>query len=299
MKKNVVMITDPFGPAIVLPELQCIVASQETEKGCVAINEKRREAGLNSLDIHLIDLAQDDNRQSSVEEEKISSSSGRMRLLGTRLRPAMRTWDREEGPYMIGLTGGSASGKSSVGRKLESMGWGVVDCDKLGHLAYSPGQPAHSRLVTEFGQEILAADGSIDRRALGSIVFTDKTKLTALNNIVWPEIARLAMEQADTLWRDQGRQVVVLDAAVLLEAGWQSQCHEVWVCVVPREEAVKRIVDRDGKTEEEAGRRLDSQMSNIARVERAATVICTLWSPEVTLSQVTRAVQRLNNELEL
>lgn len=292
------MITDPFGPAIVLPELQCIVASQETERGCVAINEKRREAGLNSLDIHLIDLAQDDNRQSSVEEEKISSSSGRMRLLGTRLRPAMRSWERGEGPYMIGLTGGSASGKSSVGRRLETMGWGVVDCDKLGHMAYTPGQPAHTQLVQEFGQQILAADGTIDRRALGGIVFSDKAKLTTLNNIVWPEIARLAMEQAQSLWRE-GKQVVVLDAAVLLEAGWEAQCHEVWVCVVPREEAVKRIVDRDKKTEEEAGRRLDSQMSNQERVERAATVISTLWSPDITLSQVTRAVQRLNNELGL
>ena len=70
---------------------------------------------------------------------------------------------------MIGLTGGSASGKSSVGRRLETVGWGVVDCDKPGHMAYTPDQPAHTRLVQEFGQGILAADGNIDRRALGGI----------------------------------------------------------------------------------------------------------------------------------
>ena len=113
---------------------------------------------MSELDIYLIQLTQDSERQFSVEEEKISSSSGRIRLLGTRLSPGLREWIRDSGPYIIGLTGGSASGKSSVGKKLESihdfqnvlisiltmvilaLGWGVVDCDKLGHLAYSPGE---------------------------------------------------------------------------------------------------------------------------------------------------------------
>ena len=204
--RNVVMIDDPFGPAITLPELQCIVASQETETGCVKINEKRAEAGLAQLDVELIDLAADADRQLSIEEAKISSSSGRIRLLGTRLRPALRSWDREAGPYIIGLTGGSASGKSSVGRRLERLGWGVVDCDRMGHLAYSPGQEAHARVVQEFGEGVLAPDGTIDRRALGGLVFSDKSRLAALNNIVWPEISRLALARAEDLWRS-GTQV--------------------------------------------------------------------------------------------
>jgi len=296
IESNVVMIDDPFGPAITLPEIQCIVASQETETGCVKINEKRQAAGLSQLDIELIDLAEDADRQLSIEEEKISSSSGRIRLLGTRLRPALRPWDREAGPYIIGLTGGSASGKSSVGRRLEDLGWGVVDCDKMGHLAYSPGQEGHAKVVKEFGEGVLASDGTIDRRALGGIVFSDKSRLTALNNIVWPEISRLALARAEQLWRS-GAQVVALDAAVLLEAGWEAACHEVWVCVVPRSEAVTRIMARDGKTEEEAGRRLDSQMSNEERVRVASTVISTLWDPDITQEQVVRAVTRLNTEL--
>jgi len=298
IERNVVMIDDPFGPAITLPEIQCIVASLETEAGCVKINEKRQEAGLSQLDIELIDLAEDTDRQLSIEEEKISSSSGRIRLLGTRLRPALRPWDPEAGPYIIGLTGGSASGKSSVARRLEHLGWGCVDCDKMGHLAYSPGQEAHAKVVKEFGQGVLASDGNIDRRALGAIVFSDKERLTALNNIVWPEISRLALARAEELWRS-GLKVIVLDAAVLLEAGWEAECHEVWVCVVPRSEAVKRIVERDKKTEEEAGRRLDSQKSNEERVRVASTVISSLWDPAITREQVERAVIRLNKELGL
>ena len=255
--------------------------------------------GLPELDIHLIELAEDTERQLRVEEDKISSSSARIRLLGTRLRPPRRAWARDQGPYIIGLTGGSASGKSSVGRRVAGRGWGVVDCDKLGHLAYSPGQPAHAKVVQEFGQGVLAEDGTIDRRALGSIVFGDQARLAALNTIVWPEISRLALAQAAQLWREAGRQVVVLDAAVLLEAGWEAACHEVWVCVVPRHEAVRRIVARDGKTEQEAERRLDSQLGAGARVGAASTVICTLWEEDITQAQVTRAVERVNTELGL
>ena len=107
----------------------------------------------------------------------------------------------------------------------------MIDCCLIG-------QEAYKKVVQEFGQGIVASDGTIDRRALGGIVFSDKSKLSKLNSIVWPEISRLALEKADELWRS-GRQVVVLDAAVLLEAGWQSACHEVWVCLVPRKEAIK------------------------------------------------------------
>ena len=106
------------------------------------------------------------------------------------------------------------------------------------------------------------------------------------------------MARAEELWRS-GLKVIVLDAAVLLEAGWEAECHEVWVCVVPRSEAVKRIVERDKKTEEEAERRLDSQKSNEERVGVASTVISSLWDPDITREQVERAVTRVNTELGL
>jgi len=162
--------------------------------------------------------------------------------------------------------------------------------------AYIPGTKAYNAIVKEWGDKVVAEDGSIDRRALGGVVFSDPAALKRLNSIVWPEIARMAREKADTLWRE-GHQVVVLDAAVLLEAGWEEYCHEVWVCVLPVEEAVDRIIHRDGKTREEAEKRINSQMSNCERVERAMTVLCTLWEKEVTQRQVEAAVRRLESEL--
>ena len=159
---TVVRIEDPFGPAITVPELQCIVASEETSKGCEAINIRRGEAGLAELAVHLISLVPAGQRREG-EEEKVSSSTSRRRLLGTRLRPAARTWSREQGAYMLGLTGGSASGKSSVARRMAGQGWGVVDCDRLGHQAYVPGAPAHRTIVEEWGPGMVAEDGTIDR----------------------------------------------------------------------------------------------------------------------------------------
>jgi len=298
VEANVVEIKDPFGPAIVDPTLQCIVGSAETERGCLAINEKRLAAGMTELDIHIIPLVQDTQRQGSHEEEKISSSSGRTRLLGHRLRSSRMEWDKSKGPYMIGLTGGSASGKSSVGKRLQAMGAGLIDCDKLGHAAYLPGARAHSQILQEFGQQVLAEDGTINRRALGGIVFSDRRKLERLNEIVWPEIMRMAEERADQLWKS-GVNTVVLDAAVLLEAGWQEKCHEIWACLVPREEAIRRIVERDGKTAEEAGNRLNNQMDNQERCKVAQTIFCTLWDVDITQKQVSLAWTRLLKELDL
>jgi len=295
---KVVEITDPFGPSIVDPLLECIVGSEETEKGCKAVNQKRKENELSQLDIHIISLVKDNSRQSEHEEEKVSSSTGRVRLLGTRLIKMEKMWEREKGPYIIGLTGGSASGKSKICERLAGLGAGVVDCDKLGHAAYIPGTKAFQDIVKEFGQSVVGEDGQINRRVLGPIVFSDKSKLEKLNSLVWPEIGRLALECVAKEVLD-GKRVVFLDAAVLLEAGWQEMCHEVWVCVVPPGEAVTRIQKRDGKTKEEAEKRISSQMSNQERVKVASTVFCSLWDPSETQKQVELAFNRLKMELQL
>ena len=162
VERNVVEINDIYGPAGVVPQLECIVGSLETEKGCVAINKRRKENGLKELDVHLISIIEAEEKRQE-EEEKVSSSTTRLRLLGTRLKPALREWDRSTGPYLIGLTGGSASGKSSVAKRLSGLSWGVVDCDKLGHAAYTPGTVAYKAIVEEWGQAVVAEDGSINR----------------------------------------------------------------------------------------------------------------------------------------
>ncbi|XP_072041842.1 bifunctional coenzyme A synthase-like [Amphiura filiformis] len=290
---SVVPITDPFGPSIVVPDMGGIVVSEETRKGGDAVNKRRKEKGLSQLDVHVIDIV-DDTCHASHEETKISSSSQRIRLLGTLLRAPQD--HQSTSPYIIGLTGGIASGKTSVCKRLEKLGAAIINCDQLGHKAYEPGMKAYEQVVKEFGQDVVGADGLINRKALGAKVFADKSRLEVLNQIVWPEIARMAKEQIQQL-TSKGHNVCVLDAAVLLEAGWQDFVNEIWVCVIPKDEALRRITDRDSIPEEKARQRIESQISNQARVDQANVVLSTLWEPEVTQKQVESAWELLQERL--
>ncbi|XP_064088387.1 LOW QUALITY PROTEIN: bifunctional coenzyme A synthase-like [Macrobrachium nipponense] len=285
----IVQILDPMGPAGWDKSLEMIVVSEETKKGITLINNARQESGLNLLDGYIICLVNDKFRASDEEEMKLSASSMRMRLLGTILKPVESNYALSFHILMfIGLTGGSASGKSSVAKRFAKLGAGVVDCDKLGHEAYLKGSKCYKDLIEAFGSDVVGKDGQIDRRVLGSKVFNDKSALEQLNSIVWPEIARLAKERIDTFSRE-GIKVVILDAAVLLEADWDKFCHQVWVCIIKRDEAVRRIVERDGKSTEEAERRIDSQISNEKRVSCANIVFCTQWSGDYTQKQCEKA----------
>ncbi|XP_027603726.1 bifunctional coenzyme A synthase [Pipra filicauda] len=292
---DIVPLADPFGPSVTDPDLQCLVVSEETRRGGEAVNRKRLEHGLPELALHEIQLMKDPDHQQN-EEEKISSSSLRQRLLGTLLQPPRRDPALPSRPYVIGLTGGTGSGKTSIAKLLGHLGAFVIDADKLGHAVYVPGGPAYEQVVAAFGAEILNEDGTINRKVLGAKVFGNQERLKSLTDIVWPEIARMVREQireADS----QGKAVCVLDAAVLLEAGWQNMVHEVWTAIIPEEEAVRRIVARDGLSEEAARCRLQSQMTNRQRVEWAQVVLCTLWEPDVTRQQVQKAWDLLQQRL--
>lgn len=296
LKYEIVPLSDPFGPSITEPELQCIVVSEETRKGGEAVNKRRVQNGLAELVLYEIPLLKDAHR-ADIEEEKISSSSLRTRLLGTLLKPPSPKPDLPLCPYVIGLTGGSGSGKSSIARRLEDLGAERIDCDLLGHEAYLPETSAYHSVIQEFGTDILNEDKSINRRVLGRKVFGNQERLKALTDIVWPEIARLVKKRIDQA-KQQGKCVCVVDAAVLLEAGWTHLVHEVWVATIPEDEAVKRIVQRDGVKEEDAVRRLKSQWPNAKQIGHANVVLCTLWEPEVTQKQVLKAWSLLQQRIQ-
>ncbi|KAH3885373.1 bifunctional coenzyme A synthase-like [Dreissena polymorpha] len=299
-------ITDGFGPTVARsPDydpkedagMGLIVLSQETIKGGEMINAEREKEGLPRLDVHTIELLED-TCHSKYEEEKVSSSSLRKRLLGTLLHPVQVKSHLAVHPYVIGLTGGIACGKSSVCQRLQGLGAKIVDCDKLGHKAYVKGTPGFERVVEAFGPSVVGEDGEIHRPTLGKIVFGDKAELERLNAIVWPEIARLVGEQIQQ-YKQEGTEVVVLDAAILLEASWDHMCHEVWTTIVPRDEVIQRLVDRNKLTTEAATQRLNAQISNTERVSRANVVLCTLWEYEYTQQQVERAWALLKQRLPI
>ncbi|KAJ8313526.1 hypothetical protein KUTeg_008087 [Tegillarca granosa] len=297
IKHKVVPISDMFGPTITDPDLQCIVLSPETQKGGGIINQEREKKGMQKLDEYVIEIVED-ICHNEYEEMKVSSSSLRKRILGTLIKPVVQKDDIPSVPYLIGVTGSVCSGKSSICKRLEGLGATLVNCDLLGHKVYVKGMLAYDKLIEEFGREIIGEDGEINRKALGEIVFSNPEKLNFLNNTVWPEIRRLAKEEI-IQHKSEGKKVIVLEAALLLEAGWDDLVHEVWTAIIPRDEAIKRMIDRNRFSETEAAKRVDSQMSNEERWQKSNVVLCSLWEYEYTQQQVEKAWQLLQKRCSL
>ena len=172
----------------------------------------------------------------------------------------------------IGLTGGIGTGKSSVTEAFQSLGAAVINADLLGHDAYLPGTIGFEEVVTEFGQDIVGSDGQIDRKKLGPIVFSDSSKMDRLNEIMHPLIRDLIEERLVTLESNQNK-VAVVEAAILIEAGWKSLFDEIWVVISDPEEVINRLGVRNGLSREDALKRIDSQMSNNERIEHGDVVV--------------------------
>ncbi|XP_075160091.1 bifunctional Phosphopantetheine adenylyltransferase - Dephospho-CoA kinase [Haematobia irritans] len=296
---EVVPIEDAFGPTKSDPNMDMIIVSAETMKGGEKVNELRKQNNLNKLEIFCIDLVEASD-SSGPRESKVSSSNTRIDVLGSRLRkPESKPFLSPE-PYLIGLTGGIASGKSKMAKRLQDMGAFVIDCDKVAHEIYEPGQICYTKILAEFGDKILDDNKCIDRTKLGPIVFADSGRLEKLNNIVWPELMAEVKRRIKSLEKKVNPpKVVVLEAAVLIKAGWDKEVHEVWSMIVPPEEAIRRVVDRNGLSEEEAKRRLASQPSNSEIVSKSHVVFSSQWDSNFTQTQAEKAWQMLMDELKL
>lgn len=194
---------------------------------------------------------------------------------------------------IIGLTGGIASGKSTAAKLLSDLGAFVLDADKLGHAVYEPHRQAFRQVVDVFGPDIVGADGKVDRKVLGGKVFGKPDELKKLTAIVWPEIGRMAREQMTAALAENPKRIVILEAAVLLEAGWQKGLDEVWVVIVDPEVAVRRAMARDGVDEESIRKRLAAQTTNEQRIAAADVVIHNEGDLELLQTRVTEAWQAL------
>ncbi len=174
--------------------------------------------------------------------------------------------------HVIGLTGGIASGKSTVTRFFRDRGVPVIDADVLGHRTYEPGTDTFQAVAERFGDDVIATDGTIDRKVLGAKVFGKPDELKKLTDIVWPGIRKLASRELGE-FETAGNAVAVLEAAVLFEANWEDLCDEIWVVVVDPEIAVQRLATRNGLDADAARARINSQLSNAERIARSNVVI--------------------------
>ncbi|MDK2903686.1 MAG: dephospho-CoA kinase [Clostridiales bacterium] len=192
---------------------------------------------------------------------------------------------------IIGLTGGIGSGKSTVAGILADNGAYIIDADKVGHEVYYKGGAAWDAVVKAFGADILNENGDIDRRKLAAIVFHDNEKLNMLNAIVHPLIAREVLRRINNA-RSKGVELVVVEAALLIESGWHKMADEVWLITADREIRLHRIMQRDGISVEEACLRMQSQMPDDKRAEYADIIIVNNNGMEDLKRRVKEALHR-------
>jgi dephospho-CoA kinase len=186
---------------------------------------------------------------------------------------------------VIGLTGGIASGKSTVSNMLKEMDITVIDADVEARLAVEKGEPAYQKIVAEFGDDIVLPDGDIDRQKLGSIIFHKAEKRQLLNSIVHPEVRKRMNDQVEAA-RVSGEQVIVLDIPLLFESKLTHMVEKTILVYVDRDIHLKRLMERNDLTLEEAEARIKSQMPLADKVALADAVVNNNGSIAETQKQV-------------
>ena len=163
---------------------------------------------------------------------------------------------------VLGICGGIGSGKSRACTLLVDNSDECVahlEADSMAHAVYTPGSEALAKIANEFGSHILEEDGNVNRKELGAIVFSDPAKMATLERIVWPYVKLEILQRIEELKQEHESGIVVLEAAVLLDAGWDDIMNAVWVVKTPSDIALERLVENRGFTKEEARKRIDAQ----------------------------------------
>ena len=186
---------------------------------------------------------------------------------------------------VIGLTGGIASGKSTVAKILGRLGAVVIDADELSREVVAPGEAAYKDILAEFGARIVNPDRTINRSALGEIVFADPGARNRLERITHPAIGARAEERLAEV-RSSGLPAVFYMAPLLVEAGAASRVDEIWVVYVDEETQVSRLMERDGSSREEALRKIAAQMPMDEKKTFGRVVIDNRGNPAETERQV-------------
>ncbi len=202
---------------------------------------------------------------------------------------------------VVGLTGGIASGKSTVSSLFQELGVPVICADELAYEAVKLGAPALEEIRREFGNAIIDNEGRLDRAAMARLVFHDSAQRKKLESIIHPRVSEEKDRRLEE-FRHQGHAVVVVDVPLLYESGWEKEFDLVIVVHVPRHVQEQRLVDRDGMTHEDARARLDAQMPIDEKRARADKIIdntdslhCTREQVELILNELRVAAGQTDN----
>lgn len=199
-------------------------------------------------------------------------------------------------PYIIGLTGGIGTGKSEAAKFLASLGAVHLDADAISHELTEPGGEALEPIRAEFGEGVFREDGTLDRRALANITFSDPARKRALEAILHPRIQRDIMRGIDRA-AEEGAKVVILDVPLLFETGMDALCDETWVLSADTETQVARVMMRDRVEREQVEARIQNQMPAEEKEKLATQVIPTERPMEKTQAELASMYQQVLKRL--
>ncbi len=199
-------------------------------------------------------------------------------------------------PYIIGLTGGIGTGKSEAAKFLASLGAVHLDADAISHELTEPGGEALEPIRAEFGEDVFREDGTLDRRALANITFSDPARKRALEAILHPRIQRDIMRGIDRA-AEEGAKVVILDVPLLFETGMDALCDETWVLSADPETQVARVMMRDRVERELVEARIQNQMPAEEKEKLATQVIPTERPMEKTQAELASMYQQVLKRL--
>jgi len=198
----------------------------------------------------------------------------------------------EQHPAIIGLTGGIASGKSTVAERWRGRGVPIIDADQVAREVVTKGAPAHASIRTTFGEEVIQKDGELDRAALGRIVFADTAQLDKLNAIVHPAMMTRITERVGE-YHKAGRRWLVYEAALIIEKGLNPTLTEVISVIATPAQQLERLMARNPITEQEARERIASQTDNDTRRQASDHIMNNDGSVDALMEEADKHLARL------
>ncbi|MDJ0781556.1 MAG: dephospho-CoA kinase [Desulfosarcinaceae bacterium] len=198
---------------------------------------------------------------------------------------------------VVGLTGGIASGKSTVAQQLRDLGADIIDADQLAREAVAPGGVAYDEVVEMFGTQIVAPDGCLDRQKLGTLVFADAQRRRQLEAVIHPYVRQVSQRRWTAIARRRPEALIIWDVPLLFESGMDRGLREIVVVYAPRAIQLERLIARDGLSEAAANARIAAQMDLDAKCRRATRVIDNSGSRRDTTRQVEQLFHDLTGAL--
>lgn len=198
---------------------------------------------------------------------------------------------------LIGLTGSIGSGKTAAAEYLRSLGAFIIDADIISREVTEPGTEGARKIAERFGKKVFFSDGSLNRKKLAQIVFTDKDRLKALNDILHPIIIKEMFRQAEERLKQFQDCTIVLVAPLLIETGMHKKVDRVWLITAGDETRIARVMRRDGCTREQVKKRLASQMRDEDKVQLAHVVVKNDGDMERLYEQLRNALREMREDL--